>query len=104
MEILQFTQALMKLSAMQSLYNGRILGKFVELIKLIVLIVPQTYVAMASVAFIIANIDNLSRVASPVYVILGAAIAVSISILYYIQSKKVVRLLKEIEALVNESQ
>lgn len=105
MKILKFTQHMLKISAMQPLYDGGIVGKFIEMLKLIMLTLPVAYVLIASIAFIIINIDkNMSLVAEPIYVLLGSGISVSLSILFYFQNEKVTRLLKNIEFLVNESE
>ena len=99
MKILQFTQKVMKISTMLPFRNAQV----IEVLKLAIFIIPPIYLTATSMIFIVVNIDNFSLVAQPVYVCVGSTIAISLSISFYLQTKRVAVLLKNIEVLVNRS-
>lgn len=103
MQILNFTKTLLKISVILHAFDESYIGAIMEIIKKILLTLPSIYASITAFAFAVKHINNLSLVASSMYVSIGAAIAVALNISFSLKTKSVKHLFQNIEALVNES-
>lgn len=104
MEVLQFTQKLMKISGILPFFDGSSIGKIMEVFKLIILSLGPTYASITTFALAIISLDNLPLMTSSLYISIGCAISISLHLSYCLQSQKVQKLLNDLELLVNESE
>lgn len=104
MKVLRFTQLLLKISVVLPAFDENTISAIVEFLKKVAFILPGTYAVITSFSFIFVHIDNLSLVASSMWISLGCLNTVCLNIALTFEMKRVHSLLKNIETLVNESQ
>lgn len=104
MKILQFTQTLLKFSAVLPMFStSSFMGKIRETLKFIAIILPPFYGATSTFAFTLIHIDNLRLVSLSMLVCLGTLTGFFLIISFSLKTNSVTYLLKDIESLANKS-
>lgn len=103
MKILNLTQLLMKLSGALPIFGTSLLGTCLELIKVLIILFFPVYVTCSTLIYVMIRSENFLLTTTAMYITGGYLIAISLQLTLFFQSGKMVRLLNELEALVNES-
>lgn len=104
MKVLAFMQILMRFGGILPMFEKTFLGKCMEALKLIAVVITSIYIIIATFAFGIVNSHDLRLLTRSLYVSVGTLVTVSLHLSLCFQSDKISSLLNEIEALVNESE
>lgn len=103
MQILQFTQSLLKSTGALTVFSESFLGKFMEIIKFGLIMFPPASIIISVTWVAILHKNDVKFMIANTFFIVGCAISLLLNCSFFFQSKKVANLLGNIEALVNES-
>lgn len=103
MQILQFTQTLLKSTGAIAVFSESFLGKFMEIIQFGLIMFPPASILISVAWVVILHKNDVQFMIANTFFIVGCAISLSLNCSFFFQSRKVANLLRNIEALANES-